>query len=442
MQKKIKVVWICHFSNKDVRAKIKTSYGKFELFVRKLFGKNNESFKNNDFAPWVNNLIHEFEQFENVELHIIAPVSDLIVRLSEFEIRDVKYHFFRGNLKFPFEHIVRKLLGSKRSFINNKQSVKSLIKKINPDIVNLIGSENPYYSATILGIKDIPIYVSAQTVYTNPDRLKLSGERDQLRWNIEMKIHKKEKYFGCSGRLHYDLILQNNPEAIIFKMFFPIQHPSEVKIEDKIYDFVSFSQSLSPKKGTNDAVKALAIVKKKFPDVSLNLIGNFDKSSAYGKDLLQQIGVLGLTENIIFTPYFPIHSDMHQYTQKSRFALLPVKLDVISGSIIEAILLDLPIVTYKTTGTPYLNKDTECVLISDVGNIEALAANMIKLMESPELANVMRIKAKEFVNKTYDNTRSAKRLLADYYAVIEHYHHGTPISDELLFKTNEFPKYD
>ena len=98
--------------------------------------------------------------------------------------------------------------------------MQKLVDRIKPDIINLVGSENPYYSSTILGIDNIPIYVSAQTVYTNPARKELSGHVSNLNWNVELNIHKKETYYGCGGRMHRDLILKNNPNAIIFKMFF------------------------------------------------------------------------------------------------------------------------------------------------------------------------------------------------------------------------------
>lgn len=441
MPKKTKAILLCHFSNEEIRAQLPVSISGLEAIVRRLLGKSNKAAKGNDFAPWITNLIREFEKFDDLELHVVAPVSNLSKRIVEFDMRGVHYHFFKGSLSFPFEQLAAKTTGSKHRFTHNTRLVQALVEKIKPDIVNLVGSENPYYSATILGIKNIPVYVTAQTVYTNPDRMRLSGHVSKLRWNIELKIHRKESYFGCGGRMHRDLILRNNPNAIIFKKFFPIQRPTAVKPEKKIYDFVSFSQSVSAKKGADDAVEALYLVRKKYPEVKLNLIGHFNAASDHGKNLLKRIDELGLTKNVVFSPYFPKHEDMHQHTQKSRFALLPVKLDIISGSIIEAILLDLPLVTYRTTGTPYINKDGECILISAIGDIEALANNMIKLMESPELAERNKIKAKEFVNRTFDNKLSAERLFENYKAVVNHYNKGTAIPDELLFSTEEFPIY-
>jgi glycosyltransferase involved in cell wall biosynthesis len=132
---------------------------------------------------------------------------------------------------------------------------------------------------------------------------------------------------------------------------------------------------------------------------------------------------------------------MYQNLKKSKFALLPVKLDAIPGTVLESILLDIPVITYKTTGMPYLNREKECVLLAEIGDIEGLANNMLKLMNDEEYAKMLAQNAKEFVTCTFDNTASAKRLVEDYKAVIAHYHNGTPIPKELLFDLNEFPIY-
>lgn len=146
-------------------------------------------------------------------------------------------------------------------------------------------------------------------------------------------------------------------------------------------------------------------------------------------------------DSVSFNDYFPLITDMHQQIKKARFALLPLKLDVISSALIEAIFLGLPVVSYKTSGTPYLNKDGETVLLADIGDTEKLAENMMKVLNSPALAEQLKRDAKVFVEKEFDNTVSAKRLVSNYKAVIDHYHNNTPIPEEQLFNTVEFPIY-
>ena len=436
---KLKVVWICHFSNKEVRGKLPLSEMKVKNWIKSLLGKkmNSGYF---DFAPWVSNLIKEFENFEDVELHVISPFSGLTHFTHEFELNGIFYHFYQADLPILHINLPNKFnWDGKPKYLRIRYFVKNFLKKINPDIVNIIGTENPYYSITSLDIKDLPVYVSAQTVYTNPDRKRYSDNCRQLNWDIELMIHKKETYYGCGGRMYRDLILQNNPEAVIFKMFFPIQRPVQIKVVPKLFDFVFFAARVTKIKGIEDVIDALAIVKKDKKNVSLNIVGWC--FGAYKEFLLKRINELNLEENIVFNDYFPLHSDMHQHIVQSHFAVLPVKLDIIPGSVIEAILLDLPVVTYKTTGTPYLNRQGESVLIANIGDIDMLAKQMLKLLDSQSLAQKLRENAKTFVEKEFDNATSAKRLVSNYRAVIEHYHNNTPIPEKQLFNTIEFPLY-
>ena len=437
MTDKLKIVWLCHFSNQKIRENLPLSKMLVFNFIKRILGRG--KFVYSDFAPWVNNLIKEFENFDNTELHIITPHSGLKPKTCEFKMNGIYYHFFQPDYPFPFDRISNKLRKKeKEQFYRNRKIVKQFIRKIQPDIVNLIGTENPYYSITALDINNIPVYVSAQTVYTNPLRKTHSDSCLQCNWDVELKIHKKEMYFGSSGRMHRDLIMYNNPNAIIFKMFFAIEKPENVKIMTKQFDFVFFA-GIAKKKGIEDLIEALSIVKRVKHDALLNVIGRC--SDSYMNLLLDKINYLKLSENVVFNSYFPLHSDLHQHIVQSRFAVLPVKLDVIPGSIIEAILLDLPVVTYKTSGTPYLNSEKESVLISDIGDIQGLAANMLKLLSDENFAQTLANNAKQFVMHTFDNTSSAKRLLADYKAVINNYHNTIPIPKELLFDLNEFPIY-
>jgi len=438
MDNKIKVVWICHFSNAEVRNILPLSNMRVNNFIRRLAGKQIHKF--NDFAPWVNSLIKEFEKFNEVELHIIAPHKGLKPARFEFEMNGVYYHFYKPELSFPFNKIEERInKRQKTEFLRNRIYINNYINQIKPDIVNVIGSENPYYSIAALDIEGIPVYLSAQTVYTNPKRIEFSGSVNQLKWDIELKIHKKVKYYGCTGRMHRDLILNNNDNAIVFKMFFPMVKPINIPDVPKEFDFVFFASGVTPKKGIEDAFQAMALVKKNKPKVSLNIVGKC--SAEYRKTLDDKIVALGLSDNITFEGYFPQHQEMLQHIKKGKFALLPVKLDNIPGTVVEAMMLEIPVITYRTMGMPYLNKDGETVLLADIGDIEGLAGNMNRLLDSPTLEAKLKTAAKLFVEAEFDDTVSANRLLNNYRAVIDHFHWNTPIPDELLFNPKEFPIY-
>lgn len=433
----IKVVWICHFSNEEIRNNLCLSKFKLQNALREKLKKNKFFYR--DFAPWITMQIMEFEKLPNVELHIISPHKGMKKLTQQFEIRGVRYYFFKPEI--PLSNIEMSDLGIiNHSYLLNRYFVGGFINRIKPDIVNLIGAENPYYAITALDIKDIPIYITCQTVYSNPLRKKIAHQWLEFNWNLEVRLHKMTNYFGCAGRMHRDLVVNNNANAIVFKYFFPIKRIKEIQTQNKRFDFVFFAAALSKKKGVEDAILGFYQVTKSYPNATLAIVGKSNDS--YKIKLLNQITKLGLIKSITFKDFFPIHEDMYKFISQARFAVLPGKLDVISSTIIEAITLGLPVITYKTTGTPYLNKDGEAILIAELNNISELSNNMLRILREPELQKSLLYNATTIVKNEFDNSLSAKRLLENYYSVIYHFQHGIEIDKDQMFCTDEFPLYN
>jgi glycosyltransferase involved in cell wall biosynthesis len=437
--KKLRVALICQFSNQDVRGKLPLSKLAVRNAIRRFLGKQPTQV-DRDFAPWVSNLIKEFEKIHDLELHVIAPHAGMTSLTYEYCKNGVSYHFFKSDLFFIYDMILRRWSFLPRpKYRLNRFLVHRFLNRIKPDVVDLVGTENPYYSITALDIEQVPVYVSVQTVYTNPDRKKYSGECDPFRWDTELDIHKKVTYYGSEGRMHRDLILRNNPDAVVLKATFCKEQPALVDDVNKTCDFIFYAAYVLQGKGIEDAIQALSKVKMVKNDVFLDVVGGC--APQYKAHLERLIEKLNMKDNVHFRGYFPLQSDMFKHIQCSSFAVLPIKLDSIPGTVIEAMFLELPVVTYRTSGTPYLNKEAPCVLLADIGDVDALAGQMIKLLQSPVLAQTLKRNAKAFALKEYDSTACAQRIVRNYKAVIEHYHRKTPIPDDLLFDINEFPVY-
>ena len=438
MGKILRVALICHFSNPQIRSYLPLSSNKFENFIRKILRKKEK--KLIDFAPWITNLIDELEKRDDIEIHIISPHKSLKKFKYSFIINNINYHFFKPDDDFLLIKGIRRSFKIKRpKYYHNRRLIKQILNYIKPDIINLIGSENPYYSISGLDIDNLPLIITAQTVYTNPERGKYSGELDQYKWDLELRLHKKVKYYCCHGLMHRNLIMNDNPNSIIFYYEFPFKQPEILSNPIKKYDFVFFAQGVTKKKGIEDAIKALSLVKKEFPHITLNIVGMCTDN--YRKYLDKMIEELQLKNNIEFTEYFIKQSDMHKHIQQAKYAVLPVKLDVISGTIIEAMMLGFPVITYKTSGTPYINKYGEAVLICDIDDTETLANNMLRVIKEPELVEKMLANAKIFIEREYDNKANMDKLLNIYNAVYKHYYKREPIPKELLFNPDEFPEY-
>ncbi len=435
--KKIKVAMICGFSNSKLRSHLDLKQNRF-LFrkVIKLFGLPARVGEYEDFAPWIDGFIAEFERKENIELHIISGHIGLKTKIKEFNENGVYYHLYDDE----FTSFLRIIDNAKiwNNLQNSSRIVNGILKNIQPDIVNVVGLENPSVAIPALHIKNIPVFALCQTVYTNPDR-KIYSKPKKLNWDLELMFFNKLKYFGVYSRMHRDLLIKNNPDAVIcdFKFLCPV-FPEVISL-DKKYDFVNFAMSLDFRKGAHDSLRALALVKKRYHAVRLNLVGGCNAENK--QELLQLIEELDLQDNVEFTPFFEKQEDLFQHLQKSRFAVLPCKMDVVSGTMMQAMYYGLPLVVYKTTGTPGFNAVKECSLISEIGNIEALAENMLLLLDNPIKAEHLKSNAKEYVLRETDNKVIIDRLIADYEAIIEHYHNNTPIPKDLLFDITKFQIY-
>ena len=434
MKKVIKVAMICHFSNKDIRSFLPLSSMKLENYViSKLFSRKRGY---GDFAKWNTNIINGLSTQESVNLYVISPHIGLKTRVLRFENKNVHYCFFRGERRFPFNYLDLKYhISQKNGYKRNRNIVKSEIQRIDPDIVLLVGAENPYYSITALDIENKPVFLQCQTVYANPERKLYDGNFDQYRWDVEMKLFEKIRYYACTGKMYYDLIKQYKPDAFVFPRKWPASQFPNVKQLPKKYDFVYFAHYLNRKKGFDNAIEATAIVTKNHPDVRILAIGSMGKE---GHEHLNRIAELGLEKNFDIHSPFADYVKLLEYVTQARFALLPVKMDVLSGTIRESMKLGLPIATFRTSGTPALNKVRETVLLADIDDNQTLAENMMALMENPTLVEKLKENMALFVNETNTaNRNNANLFVRQMQAVIAHYENGVEVPEELLFKTNE-----
>lgn len=428
---KIRVAMVCHFSNSEVRSHLPLDNRRFYSFVRRIFNKPNKGKGYGDIAQWNTNIIKCLMEKEDLELHVISAHSGLKKRVVSYKEHGVYFSFVRCEMANMLKYIVPNS-SIWRKMNPMVKDVHRLIRQIQPDIVFLMGAENAYYSSTILGLSEYPVYVICQTIYNNPDRAVYS-EIDSKNASTEMEIIKECCYFGVHSKMHYDLLHNIAPDKKIFNFDFPSSGELlESIVCEKKYDFVNFAMGMSEKKGFTDAIEATALVKKTHHNIRLNLVGGCDEiQKSILNDLIKKYG---LQENVTFTPFFEKITDLFYHIQQSRFALLPCKLDNISTTMHQSMQLGLPLIVYKTKGTPTINKEKECALIAELCNVDDLAAKMLELMENPEKAEMLKNNAREFEQKMVANDKhNGERLVSNFKSIIANFKYGTPIPNEQLF---------
>jgi glycosyltransferase involved in cell wall biosynthesis len=413
----MRVVLIGYCNNVDVRSKIE--WGSFG--------------PGGDVAMWNTLLIRELEKYDDIELYVIAPMVHMKRMTQKFAIGKTRYYFFKPDVPFlsiSWRHVFN--LDKYTNFWLARRLVQRWIREINPEIVNLLGAENPNYSASILGLKEYPVFVTLQSIYSNPERFKVVAE-DRLRSKFERWIFSENKYFGANAPQEPPLVRRDSPNATFMWNRFP-QFPNVgrlERVEDKKYDFIQFS-GMTELKGVPDTIKATALVKKAFPSVRVKLMGGWPPG--YMEKMQALAASLELNTNVELSPGFAQHADLLAEAQKGRCYILPTKVDTIPTTIFEATQLGMPVVSYKTGDIPQLNTGDERVLLADRGDVDGLADQMLRLMCDPKLGIDLNRKTREFSEKFFSNEFNVQGFIDIYKAVIANYRDGTSIPEDLMYE--------
>lgn len=431
MTEKIKVVWICHFSNPDTRNIIQIEKSYYRKILCSLLHRPCKVW--NDFAIWNTNAIKQFEKFPDIDLTVVFPYAGVEGKVQKHEIRGVHYVAFRSEDDHLFYSLISKLFKiHKRSFRKNRSIIASIISDIKPDIVHVIGAENPYYSIAALDIPDeIPSIVSLQTLMSDPVFLAnfpISKELYEYCSGLEKQIIRKCRYLG-SRVDHFRSIVwsQIKKDAVFLNLSLAVGVDIDERPCEKVFDFVYFAADIS--KACDYAIEAFAIVCERHPGLKLNVSGSYTHD--YKAKLDKRLRELGIQGQVFFTGSKATHDDVIAQIKKSRFALLPLKVDLISGTIREAMACGLPVVTTVTPATPDLNIVRESVLLSQKGDFQAMSDNMLRLLEDDNFAAIIRKNAKITVQEKYSNESYMHSWRQAYHEIYENMNYGTPFSLEV-----------
>jgi glycosyltransferase involved in cell wall biosynthesis len=164
-------------------------------------------------------------------------------------------------------------------------------------------------------------------------------------------------------------------------------------------------------KGHFELLSALALVKCKYPNVRLAVVGSdYPADSGTTQMLKEHARELGIGENVVFTG------------QRSDIALLLAACDVFSlpsfeepfGLVFaEAMAMKRPVVALTNGGTPEVVQHGKCGLLSLPGDVDGLAANLRQLLDNPAL----RTQFGEYGRSRVEQHFTPQRMASDFAAL-------------------------
>lgn len=401
MKNTLKVVWICHFTNEEVQDYL-------PLWKRSC-----------EFGQWIPNTIAGFKERDDVELHVVVP-HIYLKRSIDLNIDGIYYHFIAFgfpliNRPWPSFFALDAVLG----YPGVEHKIVRKVTQINPDIINLQGAENAYYSSSILKLKDkYPIVISIQGFAMHMSPEIKSTVINKRRIKVEKQILQKFNYYYLDPDA-INVIKTYNKYSIGYTFFWPANEQLIDSIQDtkqKKYDLL-FCARIEQSKGIEDFIRIVSILKGKNKNIKACVIG--PGLSSYYTYLKSLANDLSCAENIDFKGFIGTQGEMFSYFKMSVVFLVPTLIDRLPSTIREAMRLKIPVVAYRTGNIPWINYKSENIVLVDHGDFRQMAKEVEELLEDVERQKKLVSAACDFYKKEFSCKINVDRFIDGYKEVIK-----------------------
>ncbi len=330
--------------------------------------------------------------------------------------------------------------------------LSKIIEEEKPDIVDVQGTEFSFGKA-VLNLKlTCPVTVTLQGLadscvraYTmgmpmkellfgrsKSDNKKLNGILERkvllyLRAVNSNNIIKKAKY--CIGRTHFDKaeaeginknIKYYSCNRILRDDFYKAQK-WDMK-EANNHQLFGISSQV-PYKGLHYAVKVVAKLKEKYPDVLLSVPGNFkidlpdSTIHSYEKYIKKLINQYDVKDNIRFLPSLN-PTQMVAEMMKSRVFYQYSCIENSPNSLAEAQILGVPCVASNVGGTSSYVEDGKDGLLFEVDNTDECAEKISELLEKDELCLLLSKNGIKKSEERHNVKANTEKLISIYKDIV------------------------
>lgn len=358
----------------------------------------------------------------------LQPMAEMLQKNSEIQIINIT----RGNVnrvtQINHNDIIQFIIPNRKELKNNQYAsietcieVQNIIENINPDIVHIWGTENIWASIYKQGyidrktIIDIQGLVFAYTDYfygglTNSEILQSIYIKEIIfpwrnlfwkkrifknRGNIEIECLKEFRNIAFQSNWVYNQIKTINKNAnyfnskIILRDSFYNSPQWEYKLPDNPIIFSSASAAVSYK-GVHVLIKAISILKQKYPNIQLRLAGKINVGNkildGYSIFLKKLIKKLNVEKNVIYLDSINESQIVSELT-KCNVCVIPSFIETYCLAFAESMIIGVPTVVSYAGAMPELAENEKEALFYNSIDYRDCAAKIERLMNDKKLAN-------------------------------------------------------
>lgn len=395
------------------------------------------------FGGWLVNASSDLSENDEIDLHITFPVKG-ISGFKQMEGEKINYYAFSP-------------IDTSQASASDQVDLDKIIKKVNPDLVHIFGTEYAHSLAMVnlcndIGIKTIvsiqgltSIYsrhymanlpIKVQKRFTIRDLIKrenliVQKKNFEKRGELEVETIKRTKH--VIGRTTWDKACtsQINPRATY--------HFCNETLREEFYKHmwgidqcerfsIFTSQASYPIKGIHFVLEAMPLILKRFPQTKLYIAGQDItkadtikqkiKLSSYAKYIRDLIKEYKLEDSVIFTGLLDEKQMCERYL-KSNVFVCPSSIENSPNSLGEAMILGVPSVASYVGGIPDMLNDKKDGFLYQHDAPDMLAHYVCEIFENNDLALKFSNNAREHALKTHDRDENTKMLIEIYGDVIE-----------------------
>jgi N-acetyl-alpha-D-glucosaminyl L-malate synthase BshA len=166
-----------------------------------------------------------------------------------------------------------------------------------------------------------------------------------------------------------------------------------------------------PVKRAIDCVEILARVKKEFDKVRLVMVGDGPERAA----VKHRAKVLGVEDDAVFVGK---KSNIADYLGVSDIFLLPSELESFGLAALEAAACELPVIATRIGGIPEVVNDGESGYLSDIGDVEKMSADTLKLLNDNDRRLAFGQRGREISVQRYSTQAIIPQYIAFYEKVL------------------------
>ncbi|MBO5907602.1 MAG: glycosyltransferase [Clostridia bacterium] len=343
--------------------------------------------------------------------------------------------------------------GGKRLLFDNPKTAKDcqkVLDEFKPDVIHIHGTEYSVGAAMVKLKPKVPVLLTIQGILTRigeeyygglpfSERIKIKSVKSVLGLKtpffakyLMLKNAKREREVlknvrHVTGRTEWDrsVMLSVNDSLTYHRLNYNIRaefyDAPKWDIEKIDKHTVYTGAATYCLKGLHILLRAIAIVKNKYPDVCLRIPannGNYRTANAYEKYILRLIKKLGIEENVCFVGRKDALGVVEMLS-KSHVCVVPSAMEGASATMCEAMMLGTPGICAYRGGMTDLLRDGESGFFYDFKEYPVLASRIMQLFENEDLCRTFSSRVIVDAEARHDREKNYKQLVEIYEQLLK-----------------------